>query len=105
MNEFNSIMIEWPRGGKNVFLQLDKKDPNNIAAIEESGQKITYGELVENTSHIRGIIPERSIVFLMCKNVIGALSAYISMVENKATQDESTSGCIAFTLLSPRSTM
>ena len=47
-------MIEWPRGGKNVFLQLDKKDPNNIAAIEESGQKITYGELVENTSHIRG---------------------------------------------------
>ena len=83
MDEFNSIMIEWPRGGKNVFLQLDKKDPNNIAAIEESGQKITYGELVENTSHIRGIIPERSIVFLMCKNVIGALSAYISMVENK----------------------
>lgn len=83
MDEFNSIMIEWPRGGKNVFLQLDKKDPNNIAAIEESGQKITYGELVENISHIRGIIPERSIVFLMCKNVIGALSAYISMVENK----------------------
>lgn len=66
-----------------MFLEIDKKDPNSIAAIEESGQKITYGELVEVTSHIKGVIPERSVVFLMCKNVIGVLTSYISMIENK----------------------
>lgn len=66
-----------------MFLNIDKVNQDNLAAIDDLGQTITYGELVKNTSHLSGIIPVRSIVFFMCKNTVGALNAYISMIENE----------------------
>lgn len=65
-----------------MFLEIDKKNAESLAAIDDAGARISYGELVNGTSHLRGVIPARSIVFLLCRNSIGALVAYVSMVEN-----------------------
>lgn len=65
-----------------MFLEIDKFESKRIAAIDDSGESILYGELAECTTHIEKIIPSRSVVFLMCDNTIGCLTAYISMIEN-----------------------
>lgn len=67
-----------------MFLELNKKKCNAIAAIEDSGKKITYGEICDYCEKTKTLIPERSIVFILCKNTIGALKAYISCVENNS---------------------
>ena len=65
-----------------MFLGIDEFDSGRIAVIDDIGQKLSYGELAKCPSHIKDIIPTRSIVFLMCRNTVGCLAAYISMVEN-----------------------
>jgi len=66
-----------------MFLGIDRINPENIAVIDDLGRQLSYGELAASTAHITNVIPGRSIVFLMCKNTVGALTAYISMVENR----------------------
>lgn len=88
---------------KNMFLKIDLIDKNRIAAIDDLGSSIKYGELVEDTYRFRNIIPRRSIVFFMCKNTVGALSAYVSMIENEivpVTLSESIDGDLFNKLLS-----
>lgn len=65
-----------------MFLNLDKFEANSIAAIDDAQDSITYGELVNNAITFEDAIPSRSVVFLLCRNSVGALNAYISMVEN-----------------------
>lgn len=65
-----------------MFLGIDKIEGSRIAAIDDRGQQITYGELAECPAHLNGVIPPRSVVFLLCRNTVGGLAAYISMVEN-----------------------
>ena len=55
---------------------------DNIAAIDEKGEHITYLELHEKTLLIKGVVPERSLVFAFCNNSIGALCGYISFLSN-----------------------
>lgn len=65
-----------------MFLRIDKKEKNRIAAIDDNGSSISYGELSDFSPLFTKTIPKRSIVFLMCKNNIGCLYAYVSMIEN-----------------------
>lgn len=65
-----------------MFLGIEKFDKNKIAAIDDKGERITYGELAEYTLPIAEIIPKRSVVFLMCRNTVGCIVSYISMIEN-----------------------
>lgn len=65
-----------------MFLGIDKIEGSKIAAIDDRGQQITYAELAACPSRLNGLIPSRSVVFLLCKNTVGGLVAYISMVEN-----------------------
>lgn len=66
-----------------MFLGIDKIEGCRLAAIDDQGSQITYGELAECAQSLQAVIPKRSIVFLLCKNTVGALTAYISMVENE----------------------
>ena len=65
-----------------MFLGIDKVESTRVAAIDDKGQQITYGELAACPAHLHGIIPARSVVFLLCRNTVGGLAAYISMIEN-----------------------
>lgn len=65
-----------------MFLGIDKIEGSRIAAIDDKGQQLTYGELAACPAHLNGVIPPRSVVFLLCRNTVGGLAAYVSMVEN-----------------------
>lgn len=67
-----------------MFLNIEQKNRDKTAAIDDLGNRISYGELADSTAHIAEIIKRRSIVFLLCKNTVGALAAYVSMAENAA---------------------
>lgn len=66
-----------------MFLDIDKKDPKRIAAVEDTGKQITYGELCDLSNEIVEAIPERSIIFCLCENTIGALAGYIGCLSHK----------------------
>ena len=66
-----------------MFLDIDKKDPDNVAALGEDGNSITYGELVSYSRRLDEMIPERSLFFIMCRNVIGSLLAYVSCLASR----------------------
>lgn len=70
-----------------MFLNLDQKDKNKIAAISENGEKLSYGELQNFIDEVKAmigdIIPERSLVFSLCENTIGALCGYAAFLSNR----------------------
>lgn len=55
----------------------------NVAAIEETGEQITYKELYDQSQNLKKQIPKRSLVFSLCKNTIGSLVGYLGFLENK----------------------
>ncbi len=63
-----------------MFLDIDKKEPNKIAAISDTGKQTTYGDLMQFTEKIHTVVPERSLVFCLCANQIGSLMGYVSFL-------------------------
>lgn len=56
---------------------------DSTAAITEQGQSITYRELAAEGSGLASKMPERSLVFCLCKNEIGALLGYTACLNHK----------------------
>ena len=65
------------------MFNIKQKDLTKIAAIEDCGSSITYGELLEFSEKIENLIPSRSLVAVLCKNSIGAMAGYLAFLENK----------------------
>ena len=65
-----------------MFLNIDGVDPNRLAALDDLGDQITYGELAAAPVQLTNIIPKGSVAFFLCRNTVGGLTAYVSMVEN-----------------------
>lgn len=66
-----------------MYLQLNEKPPEAVAAIDSDGLSITYGELCTFFQEIKLFAVARSIVFCLCENTVGALAGYLSFIENK----------------------
>lgn len=63
-----------------MFLDIDKKIRNQIAATSDIGDQITYGELVYFTDEIKEKIGDRNLVFSLCHNRIGSLAGYVALL-------------------------
>ena len=63
-----------------MFLELDKKPPEKTAAKDDLGNQVTYGELIREKERVAGLVPRRSLVFLLCRNDVASLKAYIGTV-------------------------
>ena len=59
-----------------MFLDLDKKDPQRIAAIDDSGRSLSYGEICDFARELSQYLPERSLIFILSENSIGSLLGY-----------------------------
>lgn len=66
-----------------MYLGIDKRIPEKIAIIENDGKKCTYGELSAFPKEFINVIGNRELIFILCKNSIGALAAHIACVEEK----------------------
>lgn len=64
-----------------MFLGIDNKQPNSIAAKDNLGDSVTYGELVDIANEFGKLTLPRGVALCMCKNTVGALVGYLSLVE------------------------
>ena len=65
-----------------MFLDLDKKERQRIAAIDDSGRSITYGEICDFSNEFANHLPRRSLIFLLAENRIGSLLGYTAALSN-----------------------
>lgn len=65
-----------------MFLELDRKERQRIAAIDDSGRAVTYGDICDFSSEFAKHLPERSLMFLLSENRIGSLLGYTAALSN-----------------------
>lgn len=65
-----------------MFLDLDRKDRNKVAVIDDSGEQLTYGNLCDFSEEFAKHLPKRSLIFLMAENCNGSLLGYIACLSN-----------------------
>ena len=66
-----------------MFLDLDKKDRDSIAVIDDSGMSVTYGNICDFSRKFAEFLPARSLIFILSENRIGSLLGYTSSLSNK----------------------
>lgn len=66
-----------------MFLELDRKERQRIAAIDDSGRSVTYGDICDFSKEFAKYLPERSLMFLLSENRIGSLLGYTAALSNR----------------------
>lgn len=66
-----------------MFLDLDRKERQRIAAIDDSGRSVTYGNICDFSQEFANYLPQRSLIFLMSENCIGSLLGYTAALSNR----------------------
>ena len=66
------------------FLNIDKIDTEQIAAVDDQENKISYGELINFTNELKDLVKARSIVFHFSENSVPSLAFYIACMNLKA---------------------
>lgn len=66
-----------------MLFDIDKKPVSALAAIDDAGGQLTYGDLVELRGGLSSVLPERELVFCLCENKIGALAGFLALYDCK----------------------
>lgn len=66
-----------------MLFDIDKKPASSMAAIDDVGGQLTYGELVNLRGELSAMLPERELVFCLCENRVGALAGFLSLYDCK----------------------
>lgn len=57
--------------------------PERVAAIDDTGARITRGQLAGLADAVRGVVPGRQLIFCLCSNTLGSLAGYAVFLENR----------------------
>lgn len=66
-----------------MFLDLDKKPKDKVAAIDDSERSITYGDICDFSAEFARQLPQRSLIFILSENCIGSLLGYTAALSNR----------------------
>ena len=66
-----------------MFLGLDNIDRQKVAAIDDSGRSITYGDICDFVKAFSGHLGHRTLIFILSENSIGSLLGYLSSLSNR----------------------
>lgn len=66
-----------------MVFDIDKKDEQSVAIIDDSGYLLSYGDLSVFCNTLKGKIPKRKLVFCLCKNTVPSLAGYLALYDNK----------------------
>lgn len=53
------------------------------AFLQDDGKKITYGEIARFADEVKPYMVPRAVAFILCRNTIGAMIAYLSLLRNR----------------------
>lgn len=56
---------------------------DRLAAVSAEGNSVTYAELAVFAKKIGELVPARSLVFSLCRNVIGSMAGYLGFLNNR----------------------
>lgn len=65
-----------------MILRLDKHPQDAVAALDSSGNYLTYGELFDFSNEIAGWLPVRSMLFLLTENNVGGIAWSIGSINS-----------------------
>ena len=65
-----------------MFLDLDKKERNKVAVIDDSGRSVTYGEICDFADEYAHHLSCRTLIFILSENKIGSLLGYTASLSN-----------------------
>lgn len=66
-----------------MIFDIDKKPASSLAAIDDAGGQLTYGDLFDLRGKLSAVLPERELVFCLCENKVGALAGFLSLYDCK----------------------
>lgn len=66
-----------------MFLEINKKDKDKIAIKDSDNQQITYGEIVEFANLFGKTVGERTLLFVLNRNSVGAVIGYLGAMINR----------------------
>ena len=66
-----------------MLFDIDKKAVASVAAIDDAGGQLTYGEIVNLRGELSSVLPERELVFCLCENKVGALAGFLTLYDCK----------------------
>ena len=66
-----------------MFLELNNKLKDKVAAIDDSECSITYGEICDFAQGFGKQLPQRSLIFILSDNCIGSLLGYTAALSNR----------------------
>ena len=66
-----------------MFLDVDKRNASTVAAIDDDGLQMTYGDLSSFCVLMKDRLETRKLAFILAENSIGSFAGYISMLSNK----------------------
>ena len=58
-------------------------DPERVAAIDDTGARITCAQIAGLADAVRGVVPGRQLVFCLCSNTLGSLAGYAAFLDNR----------------------
>ncbi|MBO7635473.1 MAG: AMP-binding protein [Paludibacteraceae bacterium] len=66
-----------------MFLDLDNKPKDKIAAIDDSGASVTYGDICDFSKEFARHLSKRTLIFILSENSIGSLLGYTASLTNR----------------------
>lgn len=60
-----------------------EKNKKSIALISDSGEVVSYSELIDESSRFAEVIKNRCLAFILCENTIGSIVGYTSLLRNR----------------------
>lgn len=66
-----------------MIWDLDKKEAGAAALIDSKGAQVTYGELVSFAKGYKNLISERTLIFILCDNVVEPAMCLTASFENR----------------------
>lgn len=67
-----------------MFLNIEKKNKESMALVDDEGNRITYEQLTTIMEKIGAQVKPRSLIFVLCKNTVGSMLGYLSFINNSA---------------------
>ena len=66
-----------------MVFDIEQKPSVSLAAIDDAGGRLTYGDLVALRAALSGCLQERELVFCLCENRVGALAGFLALYDCK----------------------